>query len=522
MLKNLFFSIFLFSAFSIFAQSNGDEDEMFFIYSTGSIIANKESKVLIISSHIMGFKGNKFNFNILNSLSFGDIIEKIEYNESIIAPSYDYFTFGSPTIEYLWGNYMNWHPETTRKNDLVSEDSILSALEKIRRNIIEEYKNDGYLIYQIDYNPLEDETIQLRVEYYETELFRRSPISPLWVPFYQKGELKNIAQNIKDNKGISGGLVVETKEQSSTKNSSKRKQKEEDDSEKWERQAQMNMWRANLLEEEADILYNKGALYISQALAKYQKAQKLYPTARVQQKIDSINSFYVLAEVLDKTGEAVDNLVYDLDSEEKTRRTYLFVKYSGLYGDFSKLSNPDMQSSRGGVIGLSLSRLFITWEVRGGYMETPILEYNLRAGGFQPNPSSYSELVQIQGAMITGGTSIGINIPLKSFMVYAMYGGDFGEAINSNVLTEGFRTDEIPRYPSWWSKFTIGTVVDIPKTKLSLGINYDFISAKGIAEGDGNSQVIKESSPSAIIYLDSTTDEKLKYGFLGVGLFFNL
>src|SRR5690606_11557958 len=188
-----------------------------------------------------------------------------------------------------------------------SNESKLSAIEKIRRGIIDEHSAKGYKIYQVSFDPTYYENFMQykNGNWIPYEYVKRSAISPLWISYYRQGEIRSMIESLGGfEKAESSGLTVESKSKTTATTS--------EDSEKRKRMMELARFNAGLVESEANRLYDMGTLYYPKALEKYKEANSIFPSAHSQQRIEYIQSLYALGDALNSAGESIDNVVYNI------------------------------------------------------------------------------------------------------------------------------------------------------------------------------------------------------------------
>lgn len=515
----------------VFAQQEGPvaERPAYFIYSAGER-TDKKLKVLLISTYIYRAKNFAFPHDQIStgmSLDFSKIILRIEREEKYFPADYDNIMFNPMKVSDIYGNFQRWNITHQYYDGITQNDNSLTALEKIRTALIKDYQQKGYSVYQVSFAPEIDGANQTSYSYYDaqTSTYKKfafeqlSPLSPLWIPPFRTGNIRNVLAGLNTSTSqSSGGIVIESKStgKSQTSNStsysstSSSASKSSDDPEKWKREADLKMWEAAALEAKGDTLYGMGALFYMQALDQYKAAFYTFPSARVQSKIDNINAMASLGKALREGMEKVDEGVERLDPHKKTRHIYGFVNYSGLLSSYDKIANPNDHTAMGAFLGVTGHRTFVSFEVRLGYMRAPAYEYNI----MDINRQIVDGKVRIVQSSATLGMSGGVNIPIRNLVIYGLYGFDCMLTTSQKILTSGYSLDETPTFPYLLTKFTFGTIYRIPRTKIGIGVQYNLNSISG--EKDGASAIINDKAPQEHYYLHSTTNEKYKYNNAGV------
>ena len=517
--------LLLFSS-SLWAQepAPAGEQPVYFVYATGQR-TDQQLKVLIISTYILRSRNFAFPYQpaaTSMSLDFNGIITRIENNERYFTTDYDNVHFNPVQVAGLYGDYLKWNIQLPYHEDLSAADNTLTAIEKVRASLIEDHIRKGYRVYQVRFTPLVDGENLSGYRYYDTHsssykklvLDGVSPLSPLWIAPYRKGDIKGMLAGLGSSlkRSNSGGIVIEdagSSRKSSSYSSSSKKKSEDPD--RWKRQAELNRWQAGYLEAQGDSLYERGALFYPQALQKYQQAQQLYATSRVQSKINNINGLIGGVQAIIQAGESVEKAIEAADPHKKTRFVQGFVNYTGLLGSYGNITNPHKQSPMGAFFGVNGHRAFLSFEARIGYMVSPVYEYTV--GGL--NNTTTGNRVGVQQSSLGLGLSGGLNIPLRSLVIYGMYGFDMmAIPLSHEVLTPGFTLEEDPAFPSFITKWTFGAVYKIPGTRVGVGIQYNLNTIKG--EEDQSEPVIDHKYPDEHYYLRATTDEKYRFNNAGI------
>lgn len=504
-----------------------NEQWTYFPYAVGKRTDGK-LKVMIIGTHLIRFKSlvNASNVNVDMSLDFTRIVDEIQRNERYFSADYENIGFSSTVIEDLYGDYLKWNAATVRNNDLSTSDNTLSAMEKIRTKLIDSYKAQGYKVYQVDFKL----DVASYYKYYEaatstykTISFERlAPLSPLYVPVYKQGEIKELLSRFATG-GYSGssGLVIESKDE-----------KKKNDPPKYNSGGSHKMtdeeiktdigYRKTVAEgyaAEGDRLYAAGENNYREALAKYEAAQGVYYSNDVQLKINHIkNATWVgMADAGVQLAKSLDGIAEAADPHEKTKIGFSMFNYSGLSGSYNKLMNPSLQKPMDAYFSVVTHRIFLSWEIRVGYMESPLYEYTITKGS---SPTPYK--VQLKTSCITAGSSIGLNIPLKPIVLYGMYGIDLADGISTGrtLLNSDFTLKDFGMVPLWRTKTTLGATLNIPKTKLAIGVQYHMysISGKDYTTGNTGEEIIYNKDQANHYYYGKTTNDNYKFSNIGVSI----
>lgn len=529
-MKRIFLlSIFIIQCILSTAQQTVPTNEqwVFFPYAAGERV-DKKLKILIIGTHLIRFNDLYAGYTSVGdvsiSLDYRDIIEPIEKDERYFPGDYDNINFSTLKVADINGTYSQWNAVTIRENGLTANDNTLSAIEKIRTNLIEQYRREGYKIYQVNFMPLVEGEHSAGYKYYDSKAAvykpyrfeRLNALSPLYIPYYRKGEIKSILSSL-NNQSVSGisGLVItssdEKKEATPNNNSSSTTKTKTDE----ERIAEMNLKEAMARghEAEGDRLYKLGTPFYMDALKKYQEAQAMYYTNQVQQKINEINSWVVVAKGINAAGQAVADGIEAVDPKKKTRANYAFINYTGLLGNYTKIANPANQQPMDAWLGISGHRVFLSMEARFGYMRSPVFEYEAQRVDFSGR-TPIADKFQAQQDMLGLGISGGINIPFKPIIFYALYGVDMGFVVSKKILSPEFAAKDETSLPNIGNRLTFGTIIKIPKTKLAIGVQYVVHSING--EEDAANPITYNKDRSRTYTLFRTTTEKYQYSNWGI------
>jgi hypothetical protein len=507
-----------------------NEQWTYFPYAVGKRTDGK-LKVMIIGTHLIRFKSlvNASNVNVDMSLDFTRIVDEIQRNERYFSADYENIGFSSTVIEDLYGDYLKWNAATARNNDLSTSDNTLSAMEKIRTKLIDSYKAQGYKVYQVDFKL----DVASYYKYYEaatstykTISFERlAPLSPLYVAVYRKSEIKDMLSRLNQNAGNYSGpaLTIESKDDNKKNDQSKNKANNSNSGGLTEEQIQRNISYhkviARSIEAEGDKLYAAGESNYREALAKYEAAQRESYSSDVQLKIDHIkNATWVgMADAGVQLAKSLDGIAEAADPHEKTKIGFSMFNYSGLSGSYTKLMNPSLQKPMDAYFSVVTHRIFLSWEIRVGYMESPLYEYTITKGS---SPTPYK--VQLKTSCITAGSSIGLNIPLKPLVLYGMYGIDLADGISTGrtLLNSDFTLKDFGMVPLWRTKTTLGATLNIPKTKLAIGVQYHMysISGKDYTTGNTGEEIIYNKDQANHYYYGKTTNDNYKFSNIGVSI----
>ena len=514
----------------LFAQAKYDEQpkdkqETMFLFAEFGLPNNENVKAVVFTRYIYRYRyGYGYNEPALTVTSvrtmmtnaFTKKIEEIKQNEFNAKASNYYNQVTGKQRDLIYAVITTGAAFGNGPKPSALYYSTTEHLIKTREILLAEYRSKGYRIFQADFDEYFDADIKaLRLE-------KISALSFVDYPYYNSSDIRNMARRYQENtnsNSSSSGIVIESsddKKNSGNKQSTKKEKKD------WALQVEMNRIQAEQLEIEGDRLYSMGTVFYLQALEKYKEAQKLYPTARVQARIDEINALASVAQSIIDIGEGVGEGIESADPMKKTRRAYGFLSYTGFLGNYDKIMNGGEHAPMSAYFGASMHRIFLSLELRFGYMVLPVYEYQVGGHNSSGNEVLYENFVQVEHTGVTMGFSGGINIPLKNIMFYGMYGTDMAVFYSkSESLTPGFSLeDQDAFFPMGLRKWSFGANVNIPKTKLSIGLHYHLNNYKG--EEDSYHAVTYETDPGRKFTLRKTTEQEYKFNQAGVSFMWRL
>jgi hypothetical protein len=497
--------LFLFCSHELIAQEK-NENDVSFIYQTGYVTSTDAVKVLLISSHVLSFKEEEMiseQSYTLHSAAFRAVVSKIQTAETIQGlNSYDNIAFDSPVVETI-GSYI--HPSTALKYNLSSRDTKITSAVKIRDGIIEEHRRMGYQIYQIDFDPTEYEDYTYLKEgqgYLKGSLVRLRALSPLYVPFYRKGEIKElVATYVKSSQNDSGDITVESKKERAAASTTK---KESID----------YVIIAQDLEREGDAFVRSEGPFSKNALSKYREAYYYVPTEELRQKIANVSSLEVASAGV---GEGAVALGDAFDRADIASFIGLQVSYSGA---MEVEASPGVISKPYNVELLTANYRIIAYQLGFSYSSSATYQYSLQNQNLNPVSLSPAEF-SIQSINATFG--IGLGIPFKSFALYGIYGADVPLSSDYTLISTQY-TPVSNFKDSFHVKlspfFKFGLNAKIPKTSFALGVQYALrtVKSQNILElGKVNTEFKQDSQ---VYYLHEPLQDIYKYGLLGLNLMF--
>ncbi|MGN0020182.1 MAG: hypothetical protein ACI35Z_05250 [Sphingobacterium hotanense] len=196
------------------------QNNTYIIYTEGRSANFPEEKVLLVSSHIITFNNVKSvytpSLETLLSLAFVELRDKIQWDEKVPnAADYYSISFDHPKIESCTGH--SFHSSDS-KYGIKDQDSKVSAMEKKRAGIISKYIEEGYKVYQVDFNPMKYNPMRSAnardEEGAPLDFYPRSKLSELWIEMYVPAVIKKRMTYLK-------GLEEERKKAPSTTSSAK-------------------------------------------------------------------------------------------------------------------------------------------------------------------------------------------------------------------------------------------------------------------------------------------------------------
>ncbi len=492
-----------------FAQ-NREEDNVAFVYAVGERV-DKKVKAVLVSRHIMSFKDEHTPMNSYIetkiSLGFREVVDKVTYREHVEGfNDYHNVVFGATELESV--NLRNFNYDV--KYQILSGDSKLAQLVKIRRVILNEFRRAGYKVYQIDFDPTKFERFQTykNSNYVDITYLPLAPIDPLWIPYYVEGEIKAMtkAAGEFETKKQSSGLTIESKKESTT-------QKQSNSTIDWEARAAMSKYRASLLEAEADKLYTNISNY-GQALVKYREAYALYPSPHLKQRIAYLESIEGGKQAF---AEGIVGLENGFDKLGLPHFSGWQLTYTG-YPKYEVAPN-FVTNPYSVEVAISNYRI-IAYNFGFIYNESPTFRNTLIDENL--NPTSVGPLAYtLQSIGLTG--AIGLGIPTKHFALYGMYGAKF-LFINDYTLVDDRFTPQNEFKdiikPHFQTYFKFGAVFKIPKIDLGIGLNYTMntINNEKVMElGNVDSEFRFMNKK---YFMDAPVDKKYNYNQFGVSLMY--
>ncbi|MHA6697257.1 hypothetical protein [Chryseobacterium sp. A321] len=500
---SLFAFLLLCSASGLRAQiSSGDP--VSFVYQTGYVTSMESFKVLLISSHLIDFKEDQLGSTTVETqhfLNFGKLLERIEFDEAVPGwNDYDNLAFNSPTVEVITTAL---HPEISRRYSILSSDTKREAALKIRTGIIEEHLARGYKVYQIDFDParLSDyKYLATGSGWQDATLRRHDALSPLYVPRYRKGEIRSMVEDLGERLSVvSTGLTVESKTSSEAEKS------------------EINyVLIAQGLELEGDAFVRSEGPFSENALLKYQEAYSYAPTEELRQKIAQVSSLAVASEGIAHGVVGIENALdkWDVPTFFGWQLTYA--------GGMKVEASPGVKSEPFHVDLQLASYRLIAYNFGFSYSSSPSFQYSLMNQNSQPVSAAPAEFTQQN---VNLSFALGVGIPIKSLVLYGLYGAEFPIFQNYTLLSTQYSeasdfADSFKHQLRPYGKF--GIHFSIPKTALALGVQYSirsFKSEKILELGSVNTEM---RAGSSTYYLHKPLSDSYRYNLFGVSLIYKL
>jgi hypothetical protein len=242
------------------------------------------------------------------------------------------------------------------------------------------------------------------------------------------------------------------------------KQKEQIETEK-------RVMTAQKFESQGDKLKNSDP---SAALVNYQEAQSYEYTQRVEDKIKSLNSVFIAAGAFGVV-QGVGQITDLIDPEGNTRHHQLFSGFDGISGNFNKLYSGYKQSPYNITFyGLRMSSIFLAFEFRIGYNNSPIYEFEVVSN--EQGEDVILDHVGAQQQTFSLGASAGLNFNIGNFCIYALYGAEWNSIATKTTLYSSGQYKLIGgnlHLPAFMFRFNPGIDFKIPKTSFGIGIRYN-------------------------------------------------
>jgi hypothetical protein len=236
---------------------------------------------------------------------------------------------------------------------------------------------------------------------------------------------------------------------------------------------------------------------------------------RIAKKIENLKSAYIAKGSADMLN-AVGDLANQLDPKGKTTHSVSFLGYDGLGGDYKKLYTKYKQDPFSiDVIGYRFSAIFLALEMRIGYTNTPIYEYQVENN--KSGPGIVVGRIGVQQQALSVGASGGLSFKLDKFIFYALYGADWmGPEVGKKLYSESKYTfvEDGVHFPDFIFRITGGIDYNIPKTRFGIGVNYNIKNIK--TKPETNYVEIDHPNSSYTYYLNKIEAANYKFSQLGI------
>ena len=484
-------------------------------------------KVLFISSHIIRMKNSTMpSIDVDLDLDFDERVRNIPYDEKYFNNDVKDIAIRKVGHENIYGNALQWNLTWKHYGSVTHQDNTLSAMEKIRESVIKDYQSKGYRIYQLDFSPnlrgglaYNYNNVKLG-KYVNWEMERVSPLSPLWIPFYRKGEIRQLLAGLSDSGsggGSSGGITIENKEKDKSNNNNNYggSTPKKVDNTDWAAVAAVKRMEAEAYEAEGDRLNKLGTMFMMQALQKYRQAQYSSPSPRVEQKIKNIESQLFLAQAmakgLDGMEKGAENIRQTLDQGGIPRFRAGQFSYSGFSMGSGKTdgASPWLAS-----VSYGFYRIF-AMDVGVYYAQSPVYTLYLENSNDDKVGQTVNAYQRYAGITMSGGLAL----PIKSNVIYAMYGWNLPYAnLDAKLLTPGYDYPDVKDDLNVF-KFQgfakLGVHMRIPGTRIGMGVHYTLNTIKGSTLIDEDSPYSEIKQGTTKYFVGGSEIEKYKFNQVG-------
>lgn len=252
-----------------------------------------------------------------------------------------------------------------------------------------------------------------------------------------------------------------------------------------EQAARTAIARAQVFESEGDRLYDLGASYFPEALENYRKAQSIYQTERVKNKMDKIDGLYSAAQGLNDLGNSTLDFLDNIDPTNKFAWVHKYIRYERLLTDKKNLVNNLTQDQEPSalVIGLGGHSDFIAMDFNLGRFQS--ISYPRQIfGNYNGNADDYylSESAEIRNTGLITSGAIGFYLPglvfgrsLQGVEAYAQVGVDALWGFSSQFKATDFSISE----SSWDLKISTRKILGLnyrkPGSKIGFGLTYNMV-----------------------------------------------
>ncbi|MDP3311875.1 hypothetical protein [Lutibacter sp.] len=279
---------------------------------------------------------------------------------------------------------------------------------------------------------------------------------------------------------------------------------------------QRNIRASQALEFEADRLRNTNP---SAAKEKYEQAQIIHYTPRVEEKIKTLKSAFI-ADAAVGSVMMIDDITNQLDPDGKTRHSQAFSGYDGVSGNYDNLYSKYKQNPYNiTFFGLRLSAIFLALEMRLGYNNSPVFEYEVISN--ERGEDVVLDKIGLQQQALSVGGSGGLNFKIKDFSIYGLYGIEWvGLQTSQKIFSENDQyklVDKEIRYPDLIFSISMGLDYRIPNTTFGVGIRYNIKNIK--TKPETNFIEINNSASNNSLhtyYLNKIVDTNYKFNDFGL------
>jgi hypothetical protein len=279
--------------------------------------------------------------------------------------------------------------------------------------------------------------------------------------------------------------------------------------------------QAKTLETEGDNFNKMGSAFTGMALKKYEEAQTYYYSSVVQAKIDRINTTLAAAKLvndgLDKLEDFSSDMRETMDGAGLTKWRLTSFSYEGFSPGFDGFQTAKSLTPQTYSINYGFYRIF-AMEMGFSYHSSPVYKM-----GLEDNNNAYTGR-DVEGSYTSVGPeiAIGLALPLKHVAVYALYGFSFPFVISGTSYSPEYNFDDdfkdnfgiaIPV-----RKLKFGAFINIPKTRIGIGLKYTLnaINGEKLIEGSSNSVTDNNGNEYGLGKGKYSAVDKLKYNSIGV------
>lgn len=339
-MKTLFKSSFLIFALlinvGIFAQDYKiektipvNERECWFFYHE-FVGSGEEPKALLISSYIFRrkheFEGRHaiYDRNHLMNVSRSSMYKKIgdvDHNEHSHNLNEKMYSFKSVLDE--WSFWRGSYADGTGDDSYNTYNSVTYRMVEVRNNLIKEYQDKGFTVFQIKFDEYDDE------HFIKTGVEKVEQLSPTWIAYYRKGDLQNMAKNYHSSKNTKKSSSSSPKKSSSTKTT----EVPYCTSQTWRVQnsiAQAEYLNTTEAWQEAKATYEDAYGKCGQSILNY-----IYLKNRIDKGLKDVALTNIVTEVMDAVGRSeIEGFMGENESEQEngTGLLQMGINYKFIFG----------------------------------------------------------------------------------------------------------------------------------------------------------------------------------------------